>query len=432
MTAFLFGVFLIGLLYFHSQHQKHVWKSRWAQCLRDAGRIVQGVKDQYPGCEGAMNAATTETNPADFADRQQALFVKKMLTSLKFNLKLAGYGQSEGYTPNGRSIRFFRPRKANLSGINAEAVTAFTLNITPASTPTALTQGVAPTNISEVAIGYVDIYQGQRMGISHITDVASALDLFNTVSVHTKVMGEDAALDYDSVIRNCLINGVYASNATYATGDGGYFERFAGVKNTGASATDWGTMSGIAIPNAVMGRLPALGMVTQLKRSKIPKIGGMYVGVVAPEQIHDMRKDETWLKTAQQQDKNALFKDLAFTLDGVAYVEANNPWIEATVYGTEYNGTDAPPGDGLIYSAIFLGADAFGIPKLSNTRAGGGGATPKISVLDKPEKSDPGNQLTKIVWKAMYGAAPLIAASRANEIAERPRYGVLRTKSTFI
>lgn len=370
-----------------------------------------------------MGALVSTSNPADYANRQQTFFNPKILKALQFNLKLAGYGLSQGYSTIGDTVRFFRPRKASTSGINAQALTGLT--ITPASTPTALTEGVKPTNLTEVGIGYVDIKMTQRAAYAEITDRVSALDLLNTLEIYTQTMGLDAALDYDTVIRNWLINGVYASNNTYNNGgDGGYFERFAGVANTGVSSTDFASLSGLSKANAKMTRDAGLGVMTQLKTSKVPKIGGNYVAIVPPQVLHDMRKDTTWLQTAIYQDKQNLYKDLAFMLDGVAYVEAENPWIEGAVYGTE---TTTDPGDGLVYSTIFIGADAFGVPNLSNKAAGGSQSAPKLIVLNTPDKADPLNQKTVLGWKSFFGAAPFITSVSG----ERPREVVLRTKSTF-
>lgn len=404
----------------------------------------------FPGAVLLAMAAVTTSNPADYADRQQTLLNKKLLKALLFNLKLAGYGLSDGYSPNGRAIRFFRPRKANLTGINIEGGTPGTnafapqispggSNITPNALGTSISEGGADSalTLTEVGIGYVDIYQAQRVGASKISDITSALDLLNTVAVYSKTMGEDAALDYDTVIRNALVNHLYNSDGSYATGDGGYFERFAGVANSGDSGTDWGSLNGLSQANGRYTRAVALGCATQLKRSKIPKIGGLYVAVTPPEVLHDIRKDDTWVQTGQYQDKQALFKDLQITLDGVAYVEANNPWIESAAYGTEYNGTDTPPVNGLTYATIFLGQDAFGCPKLNDMRAGGSPASPRITILDKPDKGDWANRNTIISWKSYYGAAPLTArgsagSATANSIADRPRFVILRSKSTFI
>ena len=46
----------------HVQYQRRVWARRWSKCLDDARAIVAGVKLQYPGCEGALNAITAAPN----------------------------------------------------------------------------------------------------------------------------------------------------------------------------------------------------------------------------------------------------------------------------------------------------------------------------------------------------------------------------------
>ncbi len=371
-----------------------------------------------------MGALVTTANPADFANRTQTLFNPKLLEALKFNLRTAKFGQSEGYTAIGDTIRFFRPRKASLSYINAQALTG--LAITPLTTPTVLSEGVKPTNLTEVGVGYVDIKMTQRAGYAELTDRLQAIDLINTLKVYSETMGQDAALDYDTVCRNWLISGLYGSNGSYANGnDGGYFERFAGVVNTGTSATDYGSLLGASKAAGKLTREAALGMVTQLKTSKVPKINDKYVCLTAPQVVHDMRQDTTWVQTGTYQAKDQLFKDQVIELDGVVYIEQNNPFTEAATYGTE---SQTDPGDGLVFSNIFLGKDAFGIPNLSNAKAGGTQQAPKLIILNQADKADPINQKTTIGWKSFFGAAAFIT----NVTGERPRYGVLRTKSTFI
>lgn len=368
-------------------------------------------------------AQATTTNPADFTNRTQTLFNPKLLEALVLSLKLARFGLSEGYSAIGDTIRFFRPRKASLAGINAQALTG--LSITPLTTPTVLTEGVKPTNLTEVGIGYVDIKMTQRAGYAELTDRLQAIDLINTLKVYSETMGKDAALDYDTVCRNWLVSGLFGSNATYAGAQGGYFERFAGVAPTGVSADDFGTLVGASKANGKMTRLANLAVATQMKTALIPKLNDKYVCLTTPEVVHDIRQDNTWVQTGTYQAKDQLFKDMAIELDGVVFIEQNNPFTEAAVYGTE---SQTDPGDGLVYSNIYLGKDAFGVPNLSNAKAGGTQQAPKLIILNQADKADPINQKTTIGWKSFFGAAAFIT----NVTGERPRYTVLRTKSTFI
>lgn len=388
----------------------------------------------YSGLPFLLGAVESTTNPAGVVDRIQTLYNKKLLRKIEPKLKLAQYGQDRGYKTIGTTIRFYRPRRANLSGINAETVT---LSIVPLVTPTAITEGTKPTNLTQVKVGYVDIGLGQRMGRSEITDKMQAIDLLNTSELYTDGLSGDCALDYDTVCRNALVNGVFNSdakysNATLGSQDGGYFERFAGVDSSGNSAADFATLVGVTPQNGRITRGYALGAITQMKTAKLPKIGGNYVGVAPPQVLHDIRQDEVWLRMATFK-ADPLIRDLELVLDGVAYVEANNPWVEDNVYGTE-DVTDS--GGGLIYTTLYLAEESFGIPTLNNTRAGGSQQAPKITILNAADKSDPHNQLTIFAWKSMFGCGPFIAAgyntsATANAIGDVPRYVSLRTKSTF-
>ncbi len=351
-------------------------------------------------------ATVTNANPADFAKRVQEYFNPKLLKELLDELVLANYGMRQKFPANGQTIRFFRPRPADSAQVHG-----------------ALTQGTVPTTLAEVAVGYVDVALSQRGGLAKITDLVLATDLLNTVALYTKTMAADAALDLDTVIRNALATGLNDSNATYT---GAYFERFAGTTNTGVSSTDFATMNGLSTANGKITRGVHLGVITQLKASKVPTIGGKYVVVVPPEVMHDIRQDTTWVSAATNVDTQALYKRGQIMLDGAVFVEANNPWREAAVYKT-YSATGAN------YGCFYLGEGAFGCPELSDNRAGGSPMGPKMTVLNQPDKSDPINQLTYIGWKCLYGAKPLIALDNSGAVYswEVPRYALLRCKSTF-
>src|ERR1043165_6428247 len=181
-------------------------------------------------------AAVTSSNPADFANRIQTFFNPKLLKALDFNLVLAPYGMKKDYPAIGTTIRFFRPRAANTTGVGAVA------------------EGTTPTTLTEVGVGYVDVALSQRGALATVTDVVQAIDLLDTVRLYVDTMGADAALDLDGVIRNALVSGLLNSGTTYKYGPTatitGYPERFAGVSNTGTSATDFASLSALSAANS--------------------------------------------------------------------------------------------------------------------------------------------------------------------------------------
>lgn len=355
-----------------------------------------------------MGATITSSNPSDFANRLQTFFNPKLLDALLFELHLAEYGMRQKFPAHGTSIRFFRPRPASTAGVGAVA------------------EGTTPTNLTEVGVGYVDITLSQRGALAKITDIVQAIDLLNTVQLYVKTMGADAALDLDTVIRNALMTGLNNSNATFT----GYFERFAGVVNTGNSATDFASLDGLSKSAGKITRGANIGMITQLKAAKVPMINGNYVAITPPQALHDMYQDTTWVQAAVF-DVGKLYKRAALKMDGVVFVEALNPFIEDGVYGT-YDAVD-DNNSGLIYSTIYLGEGAFGVPELANDKAGSNPYGPKLIILAQPDKADPLNLIVTIGWKVYYGAKPLIVTTDGSTpvSTEVPRYGILRTKSTF-
>jgi N4-gp56 family major capsid protein len=344
-------------------------------------------------------AAVTTTNPADFANRIQTYFNPKLLKALDFELVLASYGLKQAYPAHGATIRFFRPRAANTTGVAAIA------------------EGVTPATLTEVAVGYVDVPLTQRGAHATITDLAQAIDLLNTVSLYTETMGKDAALDLDTVVRTALNTGLADSDATYGAN---YFERFAGVVNTGDSSADFATMHALSAANAKMTRTRHLANITQLRAARVPMIGGKYVVVTPPQVIHDIRQDTDWVNAATQVNNQALYKRGVIELDGGVFVEHDNPSREEAVYGTQ-------SATGSNYTVHYLGQGAFGCPELSNKRAGGSPMGPRLTVLAGADKADPHNLKTVLAWKAMYGAKAFITSVTG----EVPHYLNFRCKSTF-
>jgi N4-gp56 family major capsid protein len=349
-------------------------------------------------------AAVTTTNPADFADRIQTYFNPKLLKALEFELVLASYALRQAYPANGTSIRFFRPRAANTTGVQA------------------LTEGGADSGLTltEVAVGYVDVPLSQRGAASKISDLTQAVDLLNTVQLYVETMGGDAALDLDTVARNALVAGILNSDETYRL-----FERFAGVEHAASdvvdSSDDFTTFNALSASNAKMTRTRHLAMVTQLRQNRVPMIGGKYVALIAPAVMHDVRQDVDWVAAAVNYDNQALYKRGTIMLDGCVFVEHDNAFREANTYGTH-------SASGSNYASIYLGREAFGCPELSNKRAGGSPMGPRMTILNQADKADILNRNTFIGWKAYYGAKPFIT----NVSGEVPHYAILRTKSTFV
>lgn len=369
-------------------------------------------------------------NPADFANRRQTFFNKELMKALEFHLRMDQFAQKKTLPANKgtNTIRFFRPRKARKA--------------TGGMGPTNIQEGSIARRKSEVGVGYVDCALNQRGDDSELTDVVEATDILDTVKFYTKTLGMDAALDFDSVITNALFGNattallaralglgaaqttLYQSNATYGVATAKYFERFAGVVNTGNSAADFATLAGLQKAQAKFTRLEHLRALTQLKSNDVHAPDGKTYPVVTPPQImFDIRQDTTLVAAMTQRDNNKLYKWEEFELDGGAFIESTNPWTESQ--GGGY-GTQDPAGT--IFGLLYIGDDAYGVPKLSTTKAGGDPRAPQVMILDEPDKYDPYNQLVIIAWKAFYGAIMLLTS----DSSDVPHVVGLRCQTSFV
>jgi N4-gp56 family major capsid protein len=340
-------------------------------------------------------ATQTLTNPADVANRLQTYFSRKLLDPIENTLVLDQFAQTEDLPANmaAKTIRFFRRRQA---GANANP----------------LTEGVAIAAYAEVASGYVDCTLSQRGEAAKLSDILQWTDIFNWLNQNVDTLVEDAALDFDTITRNAIVTGLNNSNGNY--------ERFSGVQNTGNSAADFTSLAGLSpAAGASFSRNAALACATQLMSHKVPRMNGGYVGVLPPQVMHDVRKDPTWILSAQYGKQETLYKHEVITLDGIRYVEGTNPFVES-VYGT-YNSA------GSIFTTMIIGRGAYGTPKLTKTTSP---MKPQIIINNKPDKSDPLNQFTTLGWKAYWGAVALITNLAVGD--DPPHFVLYRSKSSFV
>lgn len=374
-------------------------------------------------------AQASTTNPADFSNRRVVYLSTKLLQVLEFNLRMAQFSEKKTAPAGGLlAIRFFRPRKAKKAA--------------GGQGPTNLTEGTQNLRKSEVSVGKVDCYLNQRGDDFEISDIVRATDILDTLDIYMNTLGRDAALDFDQVMQNSIFGDatsnakalalgvgtqaqttLFQSNTTWGIPTAQYFERFAGVANTGVSATDFGTLAGMQPAQAKFTRLEHLRALTQLRANDVPPPDGQVYAVITPPQVmFDIRQDGTLVAAMTQRDNEKLYKYEKFELDGGAFIESTNPWIEAAGgYGT-FNSA------GNIFGLLYLGNEAYGTVKLSNNIAGGDPAAPKITVLDQADKSDRYNQVVAGSWKCFYGAILIVTA----DATDVPRVVALRCKSSFV
>ncbi len=268
-----------------------------------------------------------------------------------------------------------------------------------ASNVQVLTEGTPISTFTSVTMTEVPVTLAQLGEATKFTDLLSWTQLYNTLKQGVALMGEDCALKADDVTR-----AVVCHETTGAT------------KRYGSALADFTALSAATAAAGKAVATDFLDAVTKLKINRSPKIGGAYAGIIAPQISRDMMNDPDWLEAHRYQDAVKIFNGELGRLHGIRFVEATNPWIEDEAEGT-YDAADGNT-DGLIYSTIITGQDAYGVTALDGQSPFG----PQIIICDKADKSDPLNQTMTAGWKSYYGAVMLNAAFAIN----------LRSKTTFV
>jgi N4-gp56 family major capsid protein len=230
---------------------------------------------------------------------------------------------------------------------------------------------------------------GQIVGIS---DLLSAVELFNHMEQATVQNGQDAALKVDEILRDKL-----GSNVT------GKQKRFAGA------ATGF---TGVTGSDDAMTALDILDASTNLRANNARTSNGYFTAIMAPEVARDLMNDDDWLDASKYGDPDQLFRGEVGRYAGTRVVTTTNPF-RSDAAGTQYAYIPA----GGAYSTFVVGDQAYGGVNLATMSA----YAPKMMISQGPDKSDPLAQLTTVGFKFYYGCE-VLQASHLVEIYSTTNY----------
>ena len=242
-------------------------------------------------------------------------------------------------------------------------------SLAPATT--ALTEGVTPEG-NTITVTKVEAEVKQYGDFVEISDKLDLLGIDPVLTEMAGVLGEQAALTIDTVIRDVVVSG---TNVQYAGG-----------KEGADSITADDKITEEEIRKAVK---------TLKKNNAKPLKDGYYVGIIDPEVAYDIMNDPLWQDISKYSGGTQIMKGEVGKLCGVRFVETTNN-------KTENNGSEIK-----IHKTMIIGEDAYGVVDINNS------SMPEIIV--KPHgsggSSDPLNQRASAGWKA------LLTAVRLNELA---------------
>lgn len=328
----------------------------------------------------------TETQTSDLSAQYTTYFSKKLLDRVVQLLRLLDFAQQAELPQKqgSKQIDFFIPPEADSSRVKT------------------LTEGTVygSSDYVQAVLTKVSVTMAQLGEAAKITDIVSWTDMFNALQQHIDMMALDCALKSDDIARDEVVENVDdAGQRRYAQG-----------------TADWATLAAATAANAKIKEEDVLKAVTQLKIQRaLTLMDGCYVGVICPQVGYDyLQGVQDVIKYATEVE---LMKGEVGKWKGCRIVEATNPYIE------DANGaqnTYAASGD--IFTSVFLGKNAFGVPKLAGVDgAKKNGVKPQIIINNKADKSDPLNQFITAGWKSYWQAKLL-----------REKWVVtMRSKSTF-
>jgi N4-gp56 family major capsid protein len=319
-------------------------------------------------------AGTTLSTTSGISSQIQDYFDKKLLTQTLKTIVLDQFAYKAALPGKAghKTVRFFRYPESATGDV--QTMTEGTL----------LTLG----NSKQLSLTTVDVTLAQYGQTVTISDLLSAVELFNTMEQATVQNGQDAGLKVDELLRNILGN----STALQL--------RYAGA------ATNYATVGGT---DDAMTALDILDAATNLRVNNARPSGGYFTAIMAPEVARDLMNDDDWLEASKYGNPDNLFKGEVGRYMGVRVVATTNPYRQNTQH--TYNAA------GTRYSTFVVGDQAYGGVNLSTMSA----YSPKMIIAQGPDKTDPLAQFTTVGFKFYYGGA-IINANHAVNICSVTNY----------
>ena len=232
---------------------------------------------------------------------------------------------------------------------------------------TPITEGVTPDGKSlEVSTITAEVAQyGDYITQSDVLELTS---LDNTILEATKLLGRQAGVTLDTVVRDILHE---TTNVTYC------------AKADGTAVT-----SREALDNTCQLTVKEVQkVVAKLRAQNAPTIGGKYVAIIHPYVAYDLMRDPEWIDAHKYCKPENLYEGEIGEIAGVRFVQTT----EAKIYA------------GGVFGSLFMGEGAYGVTEIT-----GGGLQTIVKQKGSAGTADPLDQRSSVGWKAIKTAELLI------------------------
>ena len=232
---------------------------------------------------------------------------------------------------------------------------------------TPITEGVTPDGKS-LSVSTIKAEISQYGDYITQSDVLELTSLDNTILEATKLLGRQAGLTLDTVVRDVMQSG---TNVTYCP-------KADGTAVTSRAALDTTCQLTVKVLQQV---------VAKLRAQNAPTIGGKYVAIIHPYVAYDLMRDPEWIDAHKYAKPDNLYEGEIGEVAGVRFVQTS----EAKVL------------DNGVFCTLVMGEGAYGVTEIT-----GGGLQTIVKQKGSAGTADPLDQRSSIGWKAMKTAEILV------------------------
>lgn len=252
-----------------------------------------------------------------------------------------------------------------------------------AKATTALTEGVTPSG-SNLSVSSVSATVAQYGDFVVQSDMLELTAVDNTILETTKLLGRQAGLTMDTIVRNALLLGTNKSYAPKFVADtNGVL-----VETEVTKAADLDSSAKLTVD--VVQRV-----VAKLRAQNAPTIGGDYVCIIHPYVAYDLMRDPEWIDAHKYAAPENLYTGEIGKLVGVRFVQSTEAKID--------KGGSSNPSNLAVFHCLFIGDGAYGVTEVT-----GGGLQTIVKQKGSSGTADPLDQRSSVGWKGLKAAKILV------------------------
>ena len=236
---------------------------------------------------------------------------------------------------------------------------------------TPLTEGVTPDGKS-LSVSTITASVKQYGDYITQSDVLELTSLDNTILEATKLLGRQAGVTLDTIVRDVMQSGTNVTYCPKVASDG------AETAVTSRDALDTTCQLTVKVLQQV---------VAKLRGQNAPTIGGKYVAIIHPYVAYDLMRDPEWVDAHKYTNTTNLYEGEIGEIAGIRFVQTT----EAKIHK---NG---------VFCTLVFGDGAYGVTEIT-----GGGLQTIVKQKGSAGTADPLDQRSSVGWKAIKTAELLI------------------------